>query len=80
MSMNIIERKVLGALLALSNDSGEVRASNKDICSRMGYNIHGGGAISSAIRILEMLNFITIIKPPSKGNVKDGYGIYKVLV
>lgn len=63
------ERKVLGALILLSNDNLTVRASKRELAVAMGYKSHGG-TISYALQMLEMKNHI----------VKTGEAEYKVLL
>jgi len=55
--MGAIEQKVLGALLFLANGKKEVTAKRKEIIHEMGY-LTDGGAISFALRLLEMNNYI----------------------
>lgn len=58
-NLRTIERKVLGALLVLSDNDMHVTANMKRIAQTMGYK-QPGGAISFALQALEMKNFITI--------------------
>lgn len=69
MKLNKIERKVLGALLTMSNDEGLVEATLAEIAKAMGYK-KSGGALSFAIRILESENYIS----------KKDKRIYRVLL
>lgn len=52
-----VEKKVLGAMLMLSNGDMLVHASKKDIAHQMGYKAVGG-AITFAIDTLEFKNYI----------------------
>ena len=59
------ERKLLGALLQLSDDDGNVSVPNmKTIAIKMEYK-GMGGAISYALKMLEILNMIVVTKKPS---------------
>ena len=64
-----VERKLLGALLILSDKHNVVETSIKNIATTMGYKATGG-AITFAFKSLEMNNYITVI----------GNGKIKVLV
>lgn len=64
--LNVVERKVLGALLMKVNESMEVRITLTEIARLIGYKAVGG-AISNAIKILEMKNYIV---PLEKGGYK----------
>jgi hypothetical protein len=55
--MGAIEQKVLGALLFLSGGRREFSVTRKKIVRKMGY-VRDGGAISFALRLLEMNNYI----------------------
>lgn len=57
-NLNPVERKVLGALLILSDNDMQLTAGMNDIAEVMGYR-SAGGAITFALRALEMKNFIT---------------------
>ncbi|RJE47703.1 MULTISPECIES: hypothetical protein [unclassified Dehalobacter] len=67
--MGVIERKVLGALLILSDENKNVEATKTKIADTMGYK-EPGGAISFALQILERDNWL----------VKTGIRSYKLLV
>lgn len=54
-----VERKVLGALMLLTDDDYIVRAKLKDIAKAMGYK-GGGGVITYALQSLDMKNHISI--------------------
>lgn len=69
MELRVIEKKVLGALLILSNEVLEVKTSNAEIARTMGYKA-SGGAITFALDALEMKNYINL----------EGKGHYKVLI
>lgn len=55
--LGVIEKKVYGALLMLSNGENVVTASNQQIARKMGYK-RSGGAISFALKSLEHHNHI----------------------
>lgn len=67
--LNTVEKKVLGALLILADEDMNAKANNEEIARVMGYK-RGGGAITFALRILEMNNFIMTINR----------GAYKILL
>lgn len=71
MSSNLktVEKKVLGALLILSDENMVTEMSLQTIAEAMGYK-SPGGALTFAIQALEMKNYIAITKP----------GRYKVLL
>lgn len=54
-----VEKKVLGALLMLSDANMKVKATKKALATSMGYKA-SGGIITYAIQSLEMKNYITI--------------------
>lgn len=56
-NLNIVEKKVLGAMLVHSNNEMVVDANMKQLAKTMGYK-STGGAITFAIRALEMKNYI----------------------
>jgi hypothetical protein len=59
--LSLIEKKVFGALLIMSDDNLEVKGKSQiDIAKVMGY-VRQGGVIGSALRVLEMLNYIRIL-------------------
>lgn len=58
-NLQTVERKVLGAMLIHSDDNMDVNATLKEIAKTMGYK-STGGAITFAIRALEMKNFISV--------------------
>jgi hypothetical protein len=68
-NLRTIEKKALGALLILSNDSLIVKESITTIATVMGYKV-AGGAITTAIHSLVMKNFLTIIDK----------GVYQILL
>lgn len=67
--LNTVEKKVLGALLILADEDMVVNAKNTVIARTMGYK-RSGGAITFALRILEMNNYIMVLPK----------GEYKVLL
>lgn len=69
MQIGVIERKVLGALLTMSDDNGIVSTNLANLASRMGYK-KSGGALTFAIKILENENYIS----------KQDKQVYKVLI
>lgn len=58
-NLGVIERKVLGALLVLTDASNNntVKATHQDIADLINYKT-GGGALSFALKILERDNYI----------------------
>lgn len=56
--MGLVEKKVLGALLILADEDNVAKATFPEIAEKMGYKTFGG-AISFAIRLLEINNYIT---------------------
>jgi DNA-binding MarR family transcriptional regulator len=68
-NLGVIEKKVLGALLILSDKDNTTKATHSDIAQAMGYKTDGG-AITFALKILERDNFI----------VRTAKGTYKLLV
>lgn len=64
-----VERKVLGALLILADNDMGLTSTMKNIATTMGYK-QPGGAITFALRALEMKNYI---ETTNKGE-------YKVLI
>lgn len=60
-NLSMVEKKVLGALIMLSNDELVVCATVRDIARAIGYK-DGGGIISAALRTLETYNKIAKIK------------------
>lgn len=60
-SLGVIEKKVLGALLILSDKQNVANATQVQIAKAMGYK-KGGGAITFALKSLEMNNHITILE------------------
>jgi DNA-binding MarR family transcriptional regulator len=67
--LGIVEKKVLGALLILSDENQIARVSGVQIARIMGYK-KSGGAITFALRSLEMDNYIE----------KNEHGEIKVLL
>lgn len=57
-NLRTVEKKVLGAMLMLSDNQMSVDVPMKTIATTMGYK-ETGGAITFAIQALEMKNFIT---------------------
>jgi hypothetical protein len=58
--MSIIERKVLGALILLSDEEGNVsHTTTTEIARKMGYK-QAGGVISMALKSLEYNNRISV--------------------
>ena len=55
--LGVIEKKVFGALVILSNQKNIAKASTNQIAKAMGYK-RGGGAITFALKSLEMNNHI----------------------
>lgn len=53
-----VEKKVLGAMLILTDSEMVVNASMAKLATTMGYK-QPGGALTNAIQALEMKNFIT---------------------
>jgi DNA-binding MarR family transcriptional regulator len=68
-ALGVVEKKVLGALLILSDSNYTVTATQSEIARIMGYK-KPGGALTFALKSLEMQNHIT--------KTKDGR--YKVLL
>ena len=67
--LNVVEKKVLGAMLIIADDQMNVTSTNSFIANKMGYK-RSGGAITFAIQALEMKNFIYVL----------GKGRYQVLL
>lgn len=59
-----IEKKTLGAMLMMSDNDGNVEAFSIEIAHKLGYKAMGG-AITFALKSLEMNNYIAIMQ---KGN------------
>lgn len=57
MNLSTVEKKVLGALLILSDNDMNANVTMKEIADVMGYKAVGG-AITFAIRSLSMKNYI----------------------
>lgn len=57
-SLGVVEKKVLGALLILSDTNQHVKASVAEMARVMGYK-KGGGAITFALKSLEYHNYIS---------------------
>lgn len=55
--LGVIEKKVFGALVILSNQKNIAKASTNQIARTMGYK-KGGGAITFALKSLEFNNHI----------------------
>ena len=55
--LEVVERKVLGALMILSEEDGRVKASHNEIAEKMGYK-KSGGTITYALRSLQRDNII----------------------
>lgn len=55
--LGVIEKKVFGALVILSNQKSIVKASTTQIAKTMGYK-RSGGAITFALKSLEFNNLI----------------------
>jgi hypothetical protein len=68
-NLKTIQKKVLGAMLILSDSDMNVKATFKEIAQVMGYQ-RAGGVISFALETLEMKNYIS----------KTEKGTYKVLI
>jgi len=68
-NLGVIEKKVLGALLILSDKNNVTKATHSDIAQVMGYKTDGG-AITFALKILERDNFI----------VRTAKSTYKLLI
>lgn len=60
-NMGLVEKKVFGALLVLSDSNHIVRASKEKIARAMGYK-RSGGAITFALKNLELTNHIVKIE------------------
>lgn len=58
--LGLVERRVLGALMVLSNSEKEIEANTTEIAEAIGYK-RNGGSISSALKILQYENIITKI-------------------
>jgi hypothetical protein len=56
-NLRTVERKLLGAMLIHANDEMEVQCNMTTLASTMGYK-RTGGAITFALQMLEMKNFI----------------------
>jgi hypothetical protein len=56
-NLGVIERKVFGALVILSNSQHVAKVSTSTIAKTMGYK-KSGGAITFALKSLEMNNHI----------------------
>jgi hypothetical protein len=56
--LSVVERKVLGALLLMSDNDMTVKAKMVEIAHMMGYK-DVGGVLTYAIRSLDMKNYIT---------------------
>lgn len=68
--MSTVERKVLGALFILSDDERYVKGVTQvRISHAMGY-AKSGGAVSNALRMLEMMNYIVIVKRGTLYDIK----------
>lgn len=63
------ERKVLGALILMTNKEDIAICTNKDIANIMGYKT-SGGMISMSLKMLEIKNYITTLQK----------GMYKIFV
>lgn|GEM_PF-1742184 len=61
-NLGVIERKVLGALLVLADNSknNTVKATMKEVADLIGYK-SSGGALSFAFKILERDNYIVCV-------------------
>jgi hypothetical protein len=59
MNLRPIEKKVLGAMLILSDEDMNLKATMKNIATVMGYK-EAGGALTFAIQALEMKNLIDV--------------------
>lgn len=57
-NLSAVERKVLGALLILANNSMDTIVTQTALATTMGYK-KPGGAITFALRALEMKNYIS---------------------
>lgn len=69
-NLGTIERKVLGALLVLADNSNNtVKVTLKEIADLIGYK-SSGGALSFAVKILERDNYVVCVDR----------GIYKLLI
>ena len=80
MTMGVVERKVLGGLIGMMNDDGVVECLAKELAHRIGYK-NTGGAITSALLILEMKNLIAIERKFDKhsGKGENAKGLIRVL-
>lgn len=67
--LGVIEKKVFGALMILANDDMVATTTLRKIAEVMGYK-EVGGALTYAIKVLEMKNFIA----------RTGKGQYQVLL
>ena len=56
-NLGVIEKKVLGALIILSNTQNNANVSTTQIAKAMGYK-KSGGAITFALKSLELNNHI----------------------
>jgi hypothetical protein len=65
-NLGVVEKKVFGALLILSDSNQVTSANNAQIAHTMGYK-KGGGAITFALKSLEMSNRILCV---TKGTYK----------
>lgn len=59
MSLRMIERKVLGAMLIRADNDMNVVATKRELAHTMGYK-EPGGVITLALVSLEMKNFIAV--------------------
>ena len=69
MELGGVEKKVIGAMLILSDKDNVVKASYTQLARAMGY-AKPGGAITFAVKSLEMQNYIAVL----------GKNEYKVLI
>ena len=67
--LEVVERKVLGALMILSEKDGSVKASYSEIAEKMGYK-RSGGTITYALRSLQKDNIVN----------KVSSGRYQILI
>ncbi len=56
-NLGVVERKVLGALILLADETNTAKATMAEIADKIGYKV-AGGAITYAIRGLERDNFL----------------------
>ena len=67
--MGVIERKVIGAMLIMTDENNIAKVTLQDVADLIGYK-KSGGALSFAIKILERDNYL----------VKIASQTYKILI